>query len=57
MHPAGRYLSRKTDFRAVFSEIFERHFGDDPATFNTIMPGYDYDKIDYASTFSYLNFS
>ncbi len=50
-----RYLSRKTDFRAVFGEIFERHFGDDPALLDTIMPGYEFDKFDYPDEFNYLN--
>jgi uncharacterized protein (DUF1501 family) len=51
-----RYLSRKTDFRAVFGEIFERHFGDDPSLFEAIMPGYTIDKFDYPSEFNYMNF-
>lgn len=37
---SGRYLSRKTDYRAVFGEILTRHFGDDPAMMNEIIPGY-----------------
>lgn len=36
----GRYLSRRTDFRSVFGEIFTGHFGDDPALLNQIIPGY-----------------
>lgn len=35
-----RYIRRNTDYRAVFAEIFTRHFGDDPALLETIIPGY-----------------
>ena len=35
-----RYLQYKTDYRAVFAEIFTRHFGDAPGLLNTIIPGY-----------------
>jgi uncharacterized protein (DUF1501 family) len=37
---SGRYLSKRTDFRAVFGEIFTRHFGDPPAFLDDIIPGY-----------------
>ncbi len=36
----GRHLARRTDFRAVFGEIFTRHFGDSPERLSQIMPGY-----------------
>ena len=36
----NRYVYRRTDFRAVFAEIFLRHFGNDPATLEEIIPGY-----------------
>lgn len=36
----GRYLAKRTDFRAVFGEIFTRHFGDDPAMLDDIIPNY-----------------
>ena len=35
-----RYLLHRTDFRAIFAEIFTRHFGDDPALLDRIIPGY-----------------
>ena len=35
-----RYMYRRTDFRAVFAEIFLRHFGNDPATLEEIIPRY-----------------
>ncbi len=37
----GRYLSHRTDFRAVFAEIFQKHFGDDLATLNRVIPDYN----------------
>lgn len=37
---SGRYLSRKTDFRSVFAEVFTKHFGDSPERLETIIPGY-----------------
>ncbi|MCC7375023.1 MAG: DUF1501 domain-containing protein [Verrucomicrobiales bacterium] len=37
---SGRYLDRKTDFRAVFGELFTRHFGDAPGLLDDIIPGY-----------------
>jgi hypothetical protein len=52
----GRYLSRKTDFRAVFGEIFARHFRDDPALLNDIIPGYNAAATKDPSGFQYLNF-
>jgi uncharacterized protein (DUF1501 family) len=38
---SGRYLTHWTDYRAVFAEIFARHFGDDPATVSKVIPGND----------------
>ena len=35
-----RYVLRKTDFRAVFGEIFTRHFGDSEAVLEQVIPGY-----------------
>ena len=35
-----RYLARKTDFRGVFGEIFQRHFGDSREQLDQWMPGY-----------------
>jgi uncharacterized protein (DUF1501 family) len=37
---SGRYLAKRTDFRGVFGEIFTKHFGDNPALLDTIIPGY-----------------
>ncbi len=36
----GRYLAKNTDFRAIFWEIFEKHFGNDLALREQIIPGY-----------------
>ena len=35
-----RYVEKKTDFRSVFWEIFSKHFGDDVALREQIIPGY-----------------
>ena len=51
-----RYLSRKTDFRAVFAEIFAKHFGDDPQTLNRVIPGYAAAAKKYAKEFHPLGF-
>lgn len=53
---SNRYLSRRTDYRAVFGEIFTRYFGDPPALLEEIMPGYSQAAADYPSTFQPLNF-
>jgi uncharacterized protein (DUF1501 family) len=53
---SGRYLARRTDFRAVFAEIFARHFGDNPALLDEIMPGYTAAAVKTPDTFQYLNF-
>ena len=37
----GRYLKHWTDYRAVFAEIFQRHFGDDAQTLNRVIPKHD----------------
>jgi uncharacterized protein (DUF1501 family) len=36
----NRYLSRRTDFRAVFGEIFMKHLGDTRADLDIVIPGY-----------------
>lgn len=51
-----RYLASRTDFRAVFSEIFQEHFGDDSRIMNDIMPGYDIAKLDRPQAFRQLGF-
>ena len=53
---SGRYLARKTDFRAVFGEIFTRHFGDAPALLDEIMPGYTQAASANPATFQPLGF-
>jgi uncharacterized protein (DUF1501 family) len=52
----NRYLDRRTDFRAVFAEIFLRHFGDDPAAIEEIIPGYSSAVQDDPSSFEPLHF-
>jgi len=37
----NRYLSNRSDFRAIFGEIFEKHFGNSRADLNVVIPGYD----------------
>ena len=51
-----RYLASRTDFRAVFAEIFERHFGDPASTMNQILPGYAIAKLDHPDGFEPLGF-
>ena len=36
----GRYLQHRTDYRAVFWEILRDHMGADPASVDTVFPGY-----------------
>lgn len=52
----GRYLAKRTDFRAVFGEIFTRHFGDNPAILDRIIPGYTAAAASDPSGFQPLNF-
>ncbi|MCP5518111.1 MAG: DUF1501 domain-containing protein [Verrucomicrobiales bacterium] len=52
----GRYLARRTDFRAVFGEIFTRHFGDSPDLLESIMPGYSEAATATPATFRQLGF-
>ncbi len=52
----GRYLGRLTDFRSVFGEIFTKHFGDDPALLNDIIPGYKDAAAAIPSDFNPLGF-
>jgi len=53
---SSRYLSRKTDFRAVFGEIFTGHFGDPPSLLEEIMPGYGQAATTSPATFRPLGF-
>ncbi len=51
-----RYLSARTDFRSVFAEIFEGHFGDDRRQMDQFMPGYSIAKLDRPERFQSLGF-
>ena len=50
----GRYVERKTDFRAVFGEIFTKHFGTAANRMEAVMPGFDQDKFDFPEDFAEL---
>lgn len=50
----NRYLSRRTDFRAVFGEIFTKHFGDTPAQLESVIPGYSQAVADNPDDFAEL---
>lgn len=52
----GRYLDRRTDFRAVFGEIFMRHFGDSRGQLDTVIPGYSAAEADYPDQMAQLGF-
>ena len=51
-----RYVRRKTDFRAVFGEIFMRHFGDSQQTLEQVIPSYAQAALDNPGDFEFLNF-
>lgn len=53
---SGRYLSRRTDYRAVFGEIFTNYFGDDSTQLTGIIPGYEAAAAANPGDFSPLNF-
>ncbi|HIA27616.1 MAG TPA: DUF1501 domain-containing protein [Planctomycetes bacterium] len=36
-----RYVAANCDYRSIFAEIFQQHFGDDPAMMDTFIPGFD----------------
>lgn len=52
----GRYLSRKTDYRAVMAEMFTKHFGDDSGLLEDIIPGYATAVADNPDDFVPLDF-
>jgi hypothetical protein len=52
----GRYVKHRTDYRAVFGEIFSKHFGDDISTLNQVIPGYSQASTAHPADFSFLNF-
>ncbi len=51
-----RYLDRRTDYRAVFAEIFKNHFGTNETTIETVIPGYTQAVLNNPSDFVPLNF-
>jgi uncharacterized protein (DUF1501 family) len=53
---SGRYLSKRTDFRGVFGEVFTKHFGDSPDVLEKIIPGYTAAKAKDPAGFAPLNF-
>ena len=52
----SRYVRHRTDYRAVFAEIFMKHFGDDRALLNEVIPGYDAAAAASPGDFQFLNF-
>jgi uncharacterized protein (DUF1501 family) len=52
----GRYVERRTDFRAVFGEIFMRHFGDNEDVLEQVIPGYTQAAQKNPGDFEFLNF-
>ncbi|HAV61693.1 MAG TPA: hypothetical protein DCY13_04925 [Verrucomicrobiales bacterium] len=53
---SGRYLSRRTDYRAVMGEVFTRFLGDSNGLLNEIIPGYDAAAAANPSDFAPLNY-
>jgi uncharacterized protein (DUF1501 family) len=53
---SSRYVRRRTDYRAVFGEIFMRHFGDNMALLNQVIPGYSAAAAANPGDFNFLNF-
>jgi uncharacterized protein (DUF1501 family) len=51
-----RYLDRRTDFRAVFAEIFTRHFGTNAEMLEAVIPGYTQAVLDNPIDFLPLGF-
>ena len=51
---SNRYLSRRTDFRAVFGEIFMKHFGDTREQLDIVIPGYTEAEIAYPAEMTQL---
>ena len=51
-----RYVRRRTDYRAVFGEIFMNHFGDDLATVRDVIPTWDQASRARPSDFNLLGF-
>ena len=53
---SGRYVRRLTDYRAVFAEIFEKHFGNTQADTNFVIPTYQSASAARPNDFVPLNF-
>jgi uncharacterized protein (DUF1501 family) len=51
-----RYVERRTDYRAVFGEMFMRHFGDSEEDLEQVIPGYTQAAKDKSGDFELLNF-
>jgi uncharacterized protein (DUF1501 family) len=51
--PNGRYVSHRTDFRAVYHEVITRHLGDPEERIDSIIPGYT--ELSGADPAGYLN--
>ena len=52
----GRYVERRTDYRAIFGEIFMRHFGDNEEVLEQVIPGYTQATQNNPGDFEFLNF-
>lgn len=52
----SRYLSRRTDYRAIMGEIFANYFGDGDSGLEGIMPGYNAAAAAKPADFARLNF-
>ena len=52
----GRYLSRKSDFRSVFGEIFTDHFGNSQNQLNQVIPTYSEAKKNNPNDFKKIGF-
>ena len=53
---SGRYVERRTDYRAIFGEIFMRHFGDNEEVLEQVIPGYTQAAQNNPGDFDFLNF-
>jgi uncharacterized protein (DUF1501 family) len=53
---SGRYVERRTDYRAIFGEIFMRHFGDNEEVLEQVIPGYTQASQNNPGDFEFLNF-
>ncbi len=53
---SGRYVERRTDFRAIFGEIFMRYFGDNEEVLEQVIPGYTQAVQNNPGDFEFLNF-